>query len=61
MPTKYTEPRVRREYQLPESLALAFDLYLYDPVRGRPKFGKGSEVVARLIREFLSKQKVGGN
>ena len=59
MPKKFTEPRIRREYYLPESLSLAFDLYLFDPMRGKPKFGRRSEVVEGLIREFLSKQKVG--
>ena len=40
--------------QIPIDIAAKIDLLLLDPVRGVPVYGARSELVTRLLREYLA-------
>ena len=53
---KKTNPTVRRTVYIPEELDRKVELLLLDPVKGRAKFGAWSDLMTRLIREWVDEQ-----
>lgn len=47
-------PTVAWKCQIPENIAAKIDLFLLDPIRGVPIYGARSELVTRLLREYLA-------
>ena len=52
----FADKRVRREMQIPESIALRIDVLAHDPLRGKPAHGKWSEIVSEALREWLDRR-----
>ena len=48
-------PTVDWKCRIPADIAIKVDTLLLDPVRGLPQYGARSELVTRLLREFLSR------
>lgn len=41
---------------IPSSLLAQIDLLLYDPFRGRARYGERSKLIATLLREWVASQ-----
>lgn len=54
----YSEIRVQWKLYLPLSLAAEVELLLLDPLREKVKYGARNELIEKLLREWLEKQKV---
>lgn len=55
---KFLDTRVRLEVALPESLKTMMDLELWSDLEGRVPYGKTSELIVQLIREWLNSRGV---
>lgn len=54
----HTDPPVRVEITVPQTVIAKLDLLLSDPLTARTKYGARSRLITRLIREWLlTKQK----
>lgn len=53
----HDDPPVNVVISLPQSLATKLDLLLFDPVRGKPKYGARSKFIQQLIIDYLRKSK----
>ncbi len=58
MPRKYLEPRRRVEIWLPESIKARLDLICLDPLRGKPDYGKRSELIQQLLQDHFNQRQV---
>lgn len=52
-----TDPPIRTEVQVPQSVLVQVDLLLVDPVRNRPAYGARSKLVTKLLRNWLTEVK----
>jgi len=53
---KRKEPRREIIVQLPEKLAAEVDVLLWNPVRGKVKYGARSDLISELLRRWVSLQ-----
>lgn len=53
----YTEPRAEWKVYLPSSLAAEVELLLIDPLREKVKYGARNELLEKLLRDWLQKEK----
>ncbi len=53
----HTDPPKEVQLSLPTSLVDEVDLLLFDPVRGKLRYGARSILVARLLRTWLDAQR----
>ena len=54
---KSPEQLVRKQVHIPAYLAAEFELLHFDPVYRKPRYGVWSEVVTKLIREYMDSQR----
>lgn len=52
---KHLDPPVEVRVNIPESVLAEVDLRLFDPLRGRIRYGARSKLVTRLLRSWLEK------
>ena len=57
MPKKRPEELVRIKVSLPASLVAQLNLHFFDPVYGKPEYGKRSALIEQLLRDWLKGQK----
>lgn len=56
---KSPEPFIRWTVLIPAALAAEIEMLFFDPVHGKPHYGKRSELVTELLRAYLSQVKSG--
>lgn len=59
MPKKRPEELARIKVSLPTSLVAQLNLQFFDPVYGKPQYGKRSALIERLLRDWLKGQQSG--
>jgi hypothetical protein len=54
---KSVEPFVKWTVLVPAVLAAEFELLFFDNVHGKPQYGKRSEIITHLLREYMAVRK----
>lgn len=57
---KSPEPFIRWTVLIPAALAAEIEMLFFDPIHGKPHYGKRSELITELLRAYLSQVKSGG-
>lgn len=54
---RHSDPPVDVQFSLPGSLVEEVDLLLFDPVRGKLRYGARSRLAASLLRQWVESQR----
>lgn len=54
---KSIEPFVKWTVLVPAVLAAEFELLFFDNVHGKPQYGKRSEIITQLLRDYMALRK----
>lgn len=57
--TRAAEPYVQQKVSLPSTLMARFSLLHWDPVLSKPKYGAVSEVVTKLLANYVNQMEQG--
>lgn len=57
MRRKRKEPHIRLDVEIPESLAAEVELLLFDPVRGKTRYGARQRLIENLLRKWVEESK----
>lgn len=56
MPPRKLDPVIEWKLTVPSSLSARVEFQLFDPVRGKPKYGARSALINQLLTEWVEKQ-----
>ncbi len=51
------DPSVRKHVYIPESITNEIEVLLCDPISGEVRYGSWSDLVTKLLKEWLEKQR----
>lgn len=54
---RHEDPPIRKNVHIPSSVVVAVELHLFDPLRGKSKYGGWSDLMTELLRNWLEEQK----
>lgn len=56
MPPRKLDPVIEWKLTIPESLAARVEFQIFDPVRGKSKYGARSALINRLLAKWVEEQ-----